>query len=621
MKRFGSRQTKFDKITIDDIAIECRSRSGILTPVKDIWHISPRQTLRKRVFAFMSRHVHPGVDRTAHVKFGKSSFWNVCEGFWLWWCLGRGYGGILTGYFSYVGERSNRKMKSSFRCCKMIAERTGCAVADGCKCLKILISILAVMSCLIAGIPAHADSLDSLIERLDRLEEENQQLRKEIDELKARQIETDPQAAAPESKSADAKFVNFDSEFGYDILDPTTNINRKQLLILDRKKDGILAPNRLHVHGAVTAISNYQSSNVANKFGYLMRHPTAANQVGKTVSEAVIHSVQLGLTATLDDWITGNVEILYDPEQSFGTGTNTALARNQLQVRRAYVLFGNLDRSPFYASLGKMAIPFGLTDTVNPFTASTVWHAFGGLANGVTLGYANEGLNVSLMGVQGGAQFRAANTSVHKTATPSKLNNFAVDANYTWELNSDGTFLLGGSFQRGSAYCQDYPVSHFMPCKDNNPAFEIYGRLVHDNLTVNGEFAQTTDDWPGTFNPDIPQFAASKVTSFGIGAKYRYNFNDIPVDLSTEFSRFKAGPTGAPWERQDQLVLGSAWFIQPNVKLFSEYIHTEGYAPLNFISGGHTEVVDTMAKVINDRSHSDSSAQSDILMIGANIAF
>ena len=510
-------------------------------------------------------------------------------------------------------------MKSSFRCCKMIAERTGCAVADGYKCLKFLISILAVTSCLIAGIPAHADSLDSLIERLDRLEEEKRQLRKEIDELKARQIETDPQSAAPESKSADARSVKFDSEFGYDILDPTTNINRKQLLILNRKRDGILVPNSLHVQGAVTAISNYQSSNVSDKFGYLMRHPTGTNQAGKTVSEAVIHSAQLGLTGTLNDWTTANVEILYDPEQSFGSGTNTALTRNQLQVRRAYVLLGNLDRSPYYVSLGKMAIPFGLTDTVNPFTASTVWHAFGGLANGITLGYVNEGLNVSLMGVQGGAQFRAANTSVHQTAIPSKLNNFAVDANYTWELDSDGTFLLGSSFQRGSAYCQDYPISHFVACKENNPAFDIYGRLVRGNLTVKGEFAQTTDDWPGTFNSKIPQFAASKVTSFDIGTKYRYHFNDIPVDLSAEFSRFKAGPAGAPWERQDQLVLGSAWFIQPNVKLFSEYIHTEGYAPLNFISGGHTEVVSDGA--INDRSHSDRSAQSDILMIGANIAF
>ena len=443
------------------------------------------------------------------------------------------------------------------------------------------------------------------------------QLRKEIDELKASQKKTDSQVAAPKIESADTRFVNVDPEYGYDILDPTTNINRKQLLILDRKKEGILAPNRLHVQGAVTAISNYQSSNVADKFAYLMRHPTATNQAGKTVSEAVVHSVQLGLTGTLNDWTTANVEILYDPEQSFGSGTNTALTRNQLQVRRAYVLLGNLDRSPYYVSLGKMAIPFGLTDTVNPFTASTVWHAFGGLANGITLGYVNEGLNVSLMGVQGGAQFRAANTSVHQTAIPSKLNNFAVDANYTWELDSDGTFLLGGSFQRGSAYCQDYPISHFMPCRDNNPAFDIYGKFVRDNLTVKGEFAQTTDEWPGTFNPNISQFSASKVTSFDIGVKYRNRFNDIPVNLSAEFSRFKAGPTGAPWERQDQLVLGSAWFTQPNVKLFSEYIHTEGYAPLNFISGGHKEGVE----VINDRSHSDSSAQSDILMIGANIAF
>ncbi|MDE0030247.1 MAG: hypothetical protein OXU42_12700 [Deltaproteobacteria bacterium] len=79
----------------------------------------------------------------------------------------------------------------------------------------------------------------------------------------------------------------------------------------------------------------------------------------------------------LGDWISGHAVTLFDPEQSFGKGTNTDLERNQVQVRRAYVLFGNLDRTPFFASIGKMAVPFGLTDTVNPFTASTVWHAFG----------------------------------------------------------------------------------------------------------------------------------------------------------------------------------------------------------------------------------------------------
>ena len=46
-----------------------------------------------------------------------------------------------------------------------------------------------------------------------------------------------------------------------------------------------------------------------------------------------------------------------------------------------------------------MAVPFGLTDTVNPFSASSVWHAFGGLAYGVNLGYLSDGLSANLMGV------------------------------------------------------------------------------------------------------------------------------------------------------------------------------------------------------------------------------
>ena len=478
--------------------------------------------------------------------------------------------------------------------------------------------VLATALWLTAG-TGHADSLESLIERLDRLERENRQLRKEIDALQAARQEMVPRAAAPASESTAAQFVRVDSEYGYEILDPTTHINRKQRLILERRKDGTLAPDRLHVQGAITAIANYQSSNRDDKFGYLMRHPTAANQVGDTVSEATIHSAQLGFTGTLGDWLTGHAVMLFDPEQSFGRGTNTDLERNQLQVRRAWALLGNLDRSPFHASLGKMAVPFGLTDTVNPFTASTVWHAFGALANGVTVGYVSEGLNLTLMGIQGGAQFRAANTPVEGTAVPSRLNNFAVDAHYSFELGSDGTVLLGGSWLRGTAYCQDFPVVHFEPCRDANPAFDIYGKLVWGDFTLKGELARTMDEWPGTFNPNIPQFAAGKVTSFDIGARYRYDTGAGPLDVSAEFSRFVAGPDGAPWENQDQVVLGAAWFVRPGAKLFAEYIRVNGFVPLNFISGG--SVRDDMGEVMLDATISDSAARSDIVMVGVNMAF
>ena len=466
---------------------------------------------------------------------------------------------------------------------------------------------------------ARAEQLDRLIERLDRLESENRELRREIEELKAKQAGGERKVPGDAASTSESSPVRFDPKFGYEVLDPTTDINRKPHLILERRSDGTLEPDRLYLHGAVNAIANYQRSNRDDKFGYLMRHPTGKNQVGDTVSEVTIHSAQLGFTGTLGDWLTGHAMLLFDPEQSFGAGTNTDLERNQVQVRHAYALFGNLDRSPFYASLGKQAVPFGLADTVNPFTASTTWHAFGALANSVTVGYAGEGLRASVTGIQGGAQFRAANAPVEGTAVPSRLNNFALDAHHAITLGADGELLLGASYLHGSAYCQDFPVQHFLPCRDRNPAFDFYAKLIFGDFTFKGEFARTTREWPGTFNPAIPEFPANRVTSFDLGAKYRFASIRGPLDVSAEFSRFEAGPDGAPWERQDQIVLGTTWFVRPSAKLFAEFIRINGYAPLNFISGG--SIRDDRGEVIPNRTHSDRSAHSDVFLIGANLAF
>jgi len=488
--------------------------------------------------------------------------------------------------------------------------------------LCITLSALLVLALSPASGAVNAQSLDSLIERLDRLEQENRQLRREIDELKAERTadqEEGTRSAGEASRAGPDGYVRVDPDYGYATLDSTTHINRKQRLILDRRRQGTLAPDSVHLQGAVTAVASFQTSNRTDKFGYLMRHPTASNQVGDEVSEATIHSAQLGFTAMLGDWVTGHAVMLFDPEQSFGEGTNTDLERNQVQVRRAYVMIGNLDRSPFFTSLGKLAVPFGLTDTVNPFTASTVWHAFGGLANGATVGYAGEGLALTAMAIQGGSQFRAANTPVEGTNVPSRVNNFALDANYTLPLSRDGELLLGGSYLQGSAYCQDFPVAHFMPCRDNNPAVDVYAKLVLADFTLKGEFAETIDVWPGTFNPGIPEFAASEVTSFDIGAKYRMVSGSGPIDLSAEFSRFEAGPDGAPWERQDQLVVGAAWFVLPSIKLFAEFIRVDGFAPLNFISGG--SIRDHEGNVIPDRTISDASAHSNVFLVGINAAF
>ena len=170
------------------------------------------------------------------------------------------------------------------------------------------------------------------------------------------------------------------------MLDHAEGSNIKQRIQLEALQNGDL-PNRVTIGGQVTALVNFQKANVDTKFGWLTRHPTPKNQIGKSVSEAVVHSANLNATAKLTDNLTAYFEMLYNPEQNFASdSTITGLPRNNVNMRKAYVMWGNLDNSPYYAAVGKMDIPFGWNDTVNPFSNSTSWHSFAGLAYGMNFG-------------------------------------------------------------------------------------------------------------------------------------------------------------------------------------------------------------------------------------------
>ncbi|OAO02899.1 LbtU family siderophore porin [Parasphingorhabdus sp.] len=431
--------------------------------------------------------------------------------------------------------------------------------------------------------------------------------------------ETDRRSYAAESRelSRDRSggLIGTSSEYSYKMLDHAENVNTKPLLILEAKQMAQL-DDRVTISGGVTVLANYQKTNRDSKFAWLMRHPTSANQIGETASEIVVHSAQAAVTAKLTPSLTAYAEMLYNPEQSFGQGTITALNRNQVQVRKAFILWGNLDKRPVYIAAGKMDVPFGLNDTVSPFTNSTNWHAFAPLAYAGTLGYFGNGLHLRATAIQGGAQFRAANSPVEGTSTPSRVNNFAVDGNYTLSLDNGLSMMAGGSYIHGSTYCQSYPVFHFNPCADNVPAWAAYGTINFGGLKLLGEFASTTRVLPGSAVPDptnpLSAFAASKVSALTVGGRYSLPFERMPVDLSLEFSNFTAGDDGAPWERQNQWVVGASHYIVSNVNLFGEFVRTEGYVPLNFLSGGNFP---------DGSTWSDRDARSSIFNVGIQAAF
>ncbi|WP_417478792.1 porin [Maricaulis maris] len=416
--------------------------------------------------------------------------------------------------------------------------------------------------------------------------------------------------------SMNDRFVGLSTDYSFAMLDHAEGINQRQLIQLRAMQSGEL-DNRVTLSGGITVLANYQRSNSDTKFGWLMRHPTSANQIGEEVSELVVHSAQLAATARISDNVTAYMELLYNPEQSFGSGTITDLNRNQVQVRKAWVMYGNLDNSPVYAAIGKMDTPFGLNDTVSPFTNSTTWHSFAGLAYGGLVGYYADGLHIRAMAIQGGAQFRAANTPVNGTNVPSRVNNFAVDVNYTAPLGEDGSVLVGASYEHGSPYCQAYPVFHFNPCADNNPAYAVYSRVRMGAFEFLGEFQETTDVWPGSAVPDptnpLSVYEARETRSWAVGGRYGMDIGaESLLDLSLEFSRFRAGADGAPWERQDQYVAGLSYFLAPGVNVFGEYIHTDGWVPLNFLSGGNLP---------GGATWSEFDATTDILAFGVQATF
>ena len=389
------------------------------------------------------------------------------------------------------------------------------------------------------------------------------------------------------------------------------------MILLEERQKGNLNNQSLIIGTQLITIGDYQKSNRDSKFAYLMRHPTSANQIGNEVSEAVIHSWKLSAIGTVNNWISSYVELLYNPEQSFGANaTITGISRNLLQLRQGYVLIGDLNKMPLYFSIGKMNAPFGQQGSVSPFTNSTTWHAFAPLGYGAQLGFKTKNFNAVIMAVQGGAQFRGLNTSVSGTNVPSRINNGILDVNYKLNFGENQHIKIGGSYLLGCAYCHEFPIQHFEACQENNPALTLYANYrMKNRLLIQGSYTKTSGVWPGTYNPSPPlnAFAASRVSSLDLGAKYNFNLIGETIhSASFEFSNFIAGAPGSPWEFQNQYVLGYAALLKQSTKLFVEGFRTEGFAPLNFLSGGNLPPGQTI---------SDRGAKSHGIVLGAMVTF
>lgn len=405
--------------------------------------------------------------------------------------------------------------------------------------------------------------------------------------------------------------------YSFNMLDEATQANNRQLILLRAREQEQIASNRLYVSASSTILADFQQTNQLGNFGYLMRD---SSQIGCQASEVILFEAKLAVTGTVEDWFSFFGEFLYNPSQSVFPGPITSLPRNLIELSQGYVVIGNLKFFPVYVAAGKMTSPFGLGDTVNPFTLSVVSDFFSGLAYGAKAGVSTHGFNASCMLIQDEAEFRGLNSI---TPNPNHLRNYVVDASYTYEL--DGIKIRGGaSYEAGSIFNGDFPVQSVNSKGSfKNPAYDFYLKVEIDNFTALAEFARTTKPWPGTYNPNAPlnQFKASHVQALNIGAQYRFDLKHGQALLaSISFGQFKPGPRNSPWEQMSQFVAGLEFRYKHYLRFFTEYIHTQGYTPLNFISGGNQTFAATGRPYLGS-TWSNQDARGNIITAGIQCTF
>ena len=317
----------------------------------------------------------------------------------------------------------------------------------------------------------------------------------------------------------------------------------------------------------------------ANKFSYLGRFPP--DFVGNHATDARITHANAAAVIHFTPWAHGYAETLFSDVFTFPD-----FNQGSFQVRQAYVAFGDLTQSPWYAFIGKKNVSFGDMGTLSPYSQSVVWHYFAPLAEGAGVGYAANGLNASITALNGSRGIRVTDSE-----TRGNLNNFAANARYEVPIDDQSWVAFGAGYLHGTIY-DAATAEHTNPqiTGPRNGAWDVNVAAKVGQWRAEYEVATTLKAWPAT---------GSQVTAYRTELAYDMLLMNDPFRISGSWSEGRQGPGDSEFEFNRQIVAGLRYDPHPNVMISLEYIRSMGFAPL-----------------INITTVSDKDASQDTVLLG-----
>ena len=179
--------------------------------------------------------------------------------------------------------------------------------------------------------------------------------------------------------------------------------------------------------------------------GLLLRSGAVYQDVhknGDSRSDLTLASVELGVNAEINDYVSADVVYLYeDPSFEDGGGG--------VSLDSGFVTLSGGDQCPGHLSVGKMYVPFGALLTHfpdDPLTASPVTLTMGEIdENAVLAGYEKEfriGENSGNLNISG----YTFNGDVESGNRENSIRDFGADINFTFDKGQGVSAQLGGSY-------------------------------------------------------------------------------------------------------------------------------------------------------------------------------
>ena len=229
--------------------------------------------------------------------------------------------------------------------------------------------------------------------------------------------------------------------------------------------------------------------------GLLLRSGAVYQDVhvnGDSRSDLTLASVELGVNAKINDYVSADVVYLYE-DPSFGNDTG-------VNLDSGFVTLSGGDQCPGYLSVGKMYVPFGALLTHfpgDPLTASPVTLSMGEIdEHAVLAGYEKEfrmGDNSGKLNLSG----YTFNGDIESGDRENSISDYGADINFTFDNGQGVSAQLGGSYLSNLA--DTGGISEALPAdgkvEDLVDGYAVYMSSDLRNFFLDAEYMSALDNF------------------------------------------------------------------------------------------------------------------------------